>query len=520
MKNPKNAETIDNNNLKSQLKAEEKVDIILSSNMQENLEKFKAFLEDSTDAVFREFYIGINRIPCAIVYIDGLIDKTTVSNQILKSLTYQISILETNTQRTIDIKNAFDEIKAYAVTIGDIKEADSLDEGVLGVLSGDVAVIIDGSSKLLIVSARGWPTRGISEPQAETVIRGSHEGFSETLRFNTALLRRRCKDPNFTIKTIQLGRRSKTDVAYAYIKGIVNPGLVEEVERRLNSIDIDAILDAGQVEQLIQDSYITPFPQVQVTERPDKTIANIVEGRIAILVDNSPYALIVPVSFYQFLQSPDDYFEKWMFSSIMRVMRWVAYFLTIFTPGIYIAVTSFHPGFIPTSLAISIAATRATVPFPVFIEATLMEITFELLREAGARLPKPIGSTIGIVGGIIIGDASVRAGITSPIMVIVVAITAIASFAIPTYSVSITLRLLRFPVMVAAAISGIYGVILSFLTINIHMVTLKSFGMDYMTPRAPIRYEDMKDFLIRPPIQTEKRRPISLLPVDMDRQDQ
>ncbi|MFO7153648.1 MAG: spore germination protein [Caldicoprobacter oshimai] len=517
--NPKNREKMEENN-PPRLKSEEQVDLTLDKEVSKNLEKFKAFLKDSSDVVFREFSLGTQSIPCALVYVDGLVNTAIINEQILKPMMYQIALLETSLNRTIQPDKIFEVVKLHALAIGEVKEVKTLDDAFLRVLSGEVAVMVEGFDKILIANARGWPQRGIQEPPSEIVIRGPREGFTETLRVNTALLRRRIKDPNLVIKTVQVGRRGKTDVAYAYIKGIANQELVEEVERRLSQIDVDIFMDSSQLEHYIQDSYLTSFPQIEVTERPDKTVASLVEGRVAILMDNSPYALIVPATFYQFFQSAEDYYERWVLSSVIRLLRWSGAILASLTPALYVAIVSFHPGFIPTNLAISIAATRATVPFPAFVEALLMEITFELLREAGARLPRAIGQTIGIVGGLIIGDAAVRAGITSPIMVIVVAITAIASFLIPSYSAAMAIRLLRFPFIILAALLGIYGVILGFIILNVHLVTIKSFGVSYMTPQAPMRHQDWKDFLIRMSSQIMMRRPTSTYAVDIDRRNQ
>lgn len=321
------------------------------------------------------------------------------------------------------------------------------------------------------------------------------------------------------IRTIRLGRRSKTDVSYAYIKGITNTKLIEELEERLNAVDIDQIASAGHLEQLIQDNSLTPLPQIQVTERPDKAVSNLMEGRVIVLVDNSPFALTIPTTFAQFFQSPEDYNERWIVASFIRFLRWTASFFAVFTPAVYIAVVTYHPGLIPTRMALSISATRAGVPFPSILEAVLMEMTIELLRESGARLPKGIGQTIGIVGGLVIGDAAVNAGLTSPIMVIIVALTAIASFVIPTYSAAIGLRTMRFPLMIMAAILGLYGVMLAFIFINIHLVSIKSFGMDFMTPQAPTIFSDMKDFVIRGPARKMKKRPVQSYPIDMIRMD-
>lgn len=518
-KNPKNLEKIQERQ-SSQLKAEEKVDLTLSDTVEENLEKFKAFLEDSSDAVFREFKLGSQGIPCALIYIDGLVNNAVINEYILKPLMYEITLLEKTMDEAVDKNNAYEFVKESAVAIGEIKEAATLDRSMLLVMSGEVALIVEGSNKILVLNARGWPARGVSQPDTEGTIRGPKDAFTETLRVNTALLRRKCKDPNMVIKTIQLGRRSKTDVSYIYIKGITNPELIKEVEKRLNQIDVDEIMETGQIEQWIQDNYLSPFPQVQITERPDVTMSNIMEGRVAILVDHSPFALIVPSGLYQFIQSPEDYYDRWIIGSFLRTIRWAASLLAAFVPSLYIAVVTYHPGFLPTPLALAVAANRMQIPFPVFIEVFLMEITIELLRESGARLPKAIGQTIGIIGGIIIGDAAIRAGITSPSMVLLVAITAIASFIIPTYSAAIALRLIRFPLMILAATLGLYGVALGFILINIHLANLKSFGFDYMTPQSPFVPQDTRDWIMRLPRHLLWRRPISINPIDIDRMDQ
>ncbi len=517
-KNPKNKETIEERQ-KPQPQSEDRVKLDLSKNLDENYEKFQAFLKESTDAVFRKFKLGKNNISCALIYIDGLIEKSVIHDSILRPMMSSVLEYEALIGDVIKPEEAYDFIIDHVLTVADIRESDTLDEAMLLVLSGEVVLIVDGYDKLIILSARGWSTRSISDPQSESVIRGAREGFTETLRTNTALLRRKCKDPNMVIRTIRLGRRSKTDVSYAYIKGITNTKLIEELEERLNAVDIDQIASAGHLEQLIQDNSLTPLPQIQVTERPDKAVSNLMEGRVIVLVDNSPFALTIPTTFAQFFQSPEDYNERWIVASFIRFLRWTASFFAVFTPAVYIAVVTYHPGLIPTRMALSISATRAGVPFPSILEAVLMEMTIELLRESGARLPKGIGQTIGIVGGLVIGDAAVNAGLTSPIMVIIVALTAIASFVIPTYSAAIGLRTMRFPLMIMAAILGLYGVMLAFIFINIHLVSIKSFGMDFMTPQAPTIFSDMKDFVIRGPARKMKKRPVQSYPIDMIRMD-
>lgn len=493
---------------------EEDVDIELSRDYKENIEKFKNTLKDSSDVIFREFTLGIDEVKCALVCIDGLIDKDVIHQHIMIPLMQGVGQLEPPNQISITKTNAFNKIKDRMLAVVEISESNLFSKVMFHIMSGDSALIIEGSSTIIIVNTRGWDKRGIQEPESEGVLRGPREGFTETLRANTALIRRRCKDANLVVKPLQIGRRSKTNVSIIYIKDIANPKFVDEVEKRLNKIDVDKVLGSGEIEQLIQDTQWSPFPQINTTERPDKAVANIMEGRIVIIVDGTPVVLLAPAIFAEFLQSPEDYYERWYIGSFIRLLRWGGVFMAVFAPAIYIAVTSFHPGMLPTSLALSVAASRENLPFPAIIEAGLMELTIEFLREAGARLPKPIGQTIGIVGGIIIGDAAVRAGIASPILIVVVALTAIASFIIPSYPLAIALRLVRFPLMLLAAVLGLYGVILGFILLTIHIANLKSIGMSYASPIMPVIYKDLKDTLIRVPNQYFIERPQSFEPVD------
>lgn len=492
----------------------QEIDPKFSTSLKENLTKFKTYLEDSSDPVFREFTIAGGNVRCALIYIDGLVDKLVVHDQLMKSLMLQMPVVYSNLEQ----KNILEQVKEKALTVAEVKETKDLEQAMFNLLSGEVVLIIDGFDRVILVSARGWVARSIAEPESESLVRGPRDGFTETLRFNTATLRRKCRDPNLVIKTKQIGRRTKTDVAVAYLRGIARSELVAEVEQRLGRINVDQILETGQIEQLIEDNIFSPFPQAQPTERPDKTIAALTEGRIAILVDGTPFALIVPTVLVQFFQSPEDYYERWMISSLLRFLRFMGSFIAAMGPSLYIALVSYHPGLIPTHLVLSIAASREGVPFPAFVEALLMEITIELLRESGARLPKSIGQTIGIVGGIVIGDAAVRAGIASPILVIVVAVTAISSFIIPSYNAAISFRLIRFPMMILAAVLGLYGVMLGFIIVNIHLVTLRSFGVVYLAPLAPLEASDWKDVIFRLPIKFQGKRPVFLQPVDMVRQ--
>lgn len=490
----------------------------ISKKIEDNIEFAKSTFKNANDLVFREFKVGgPEGVLMFVCYIDGMADKNIVSNFVLEPLMIDARIVKPDLE---EIKHRLsDAIKMSSLAIADMKEVDKMEDVFLNVMSGETALLIDGYDRAIIVSTRAWPARGPGEPMSETVIRGPRDGFTETMRFNTALVRRRIRDTNLKIKQMQVGVRSKTDIALVYIDDIVNKELLQEVEKKLKKINIDAVLESGYIEQLIEDKTFTVFPQMQATERPDVVAGRIYEGRVAIIVDNSPFALVVPTSLNTFLQSPEDYYSRPTVATFLRYIRLTALILSVTAPALYIGTVSFNPGIIPGKLLMSIAASREGTPFPAFIEAFIMEITFELLREAGVRLPRAIGSTIGIVGGLVIGQAAVAAGIVSPIMVIVVAVTAIASFAIPNYEVAAGFRLIRFVLMIAASIYGLYGVLLGLIATLIHLVNLKSFGIPFMVPIAPFYPSSMRDttFYIAS-WKYMKKRPDFLEPQDEIRQ--
>lgn len=328
------------------------------------------------------------------------------------------------------------------------------------------------------------------------------------MRFSTALIRRRVRDTRLRVKNLKLGRRSKTDVYLIYVDDIVDREILNEVNQRLSKIDIDAIMESGMIEQLIEDDIFCLFPTIQHTERVDTAVAALYEGRIVILTDNTNLALIVPATFATFIQHSEDYYERWHIATVIRILRVFAAVLAMTLQGFYISISSFTPSMIPPDLGLFIAATREGVPIPVFLEALFLEFMLELLREAGLRLPGPIGQTIGIVGGLIIGQAAVQAGIISPIMVILVATTAIASFAIPAYNFSISLRLFKFVYILVCAALGLYGFILLSLIIIGNLVKTKSFGIPYLSPFVSFEIMDYKDAIVRLPTRYLWSRPI------------
>lgn len=470
----------------------------MNENMNVNIASIREQMTFHSDIRIREFSLGDTGIKAAVVFVNGLADRDMIDLHLLKAL-----MAIKGEARSITKSFLLNQVLA----VSQVSEAQTIDELTPKVLMGSTALLVDGWQGAIMIDTTKAKSRDIEEPISEALVRGPRAGFNENMSDNTALLRRHGENDSLSFISMQVGSRAKKELIIAYIRDIADPDLVEEVRRRVNKIDIDNLPESGYVEQLIEDDFLSPFPQVQSTERPDRVISALMEGRVAILLDGTPFALIAPVTFSMLLQSPEDYYERWMAGTMLRVLRFCAALVALLTPALYISFISFHPGLIPTKLAISVIGDRVGVPFSSLVEALIMEVAIEILREAGLRLPKPIGPAMGIVGGLIIGEAAVQAGIVSPILVIVVALTAISSFAIPQYNAGIALRMLRFVAMFFAAVFGLYGVVLFFLLLCVHVVKLKSFGVPYASPAVPYRVSDWKDLLVRMPIFMMRRRP-------------
>ncbi len=477
----------------------------ISQKTEQNMMYVRELFKNAADVVFREFNIG--NLKGGLVYIDGMADKTLLNDFLLEPLM-------DNGGENITPDQLMDKI----IAISDMKKVTKLADGINAVLAGESLVFIDDLGAALTIANRSWPNRGIGEPSGETVIRGSREGFTETIRFNTALVRRRIRDTRLKVEPSQAGVRSKTDMAIMYIDDIVNKEILDELKTRLKDVNIDAIFDSGYIEQFIEDDKMTPFPQIQSTERPDVVAAALYEGRIAIFVDNSPFALIVPAVLANFFQSPDDYYNRWLSGSVVRIIRLFAIVLSLILPAAYVAMTSFHTGLIPTKLAYAIAASREGVPFAAYVEALLMEAALAFLIEAIIKLPKPVGSTIGIVGGLIIGQSAVSAGLVSPIMVIVLGLTAITTFLIPNYTVTTAFSYFRVMLILLSSFLGLYGIMLGLIFLLIHLTRIESFGIPYLAPAVNTIMKDLKDLYVRMPLKDFKERPEFLEPNDKVRQ--
>ena len=487
----------------------------LKDTLEDNLLLIDTGLGNSTDLVIRKFKITANRRPCriAIVYLDGLANPQALLNSLLGRDNEARKDLE-HPEET----NPLQLLRDYVLNIGDMHGVSDLDTLFHAVLSGDTVILVDGFAEGIVADTRDFTDRGVTEPSSQTVVRGPREGFSETMRTNTALIRRKIKDPNLWMETRQIGAVTKTDVALMFIKGIVNDKVVDEVRTRMDRIDIDGILESGYIEELIQDDAYTPFPTINNSERPDAVAGGLLEGRVAILVDGTPFVLLVPALFTHFLQAPEDYYQRADIGSLLRILRYVCLFIALFGPSAYIAITTFHQEMIPTPLLISIMAQREGIPFPAFIEALIMEVTFEILREAGVRMPRTIGQAVSIVGALVIGQAAVDAGLVGPAMVIVVSITAISNFVIPSYNMGISVRMIRFIYMMLAASFGLYGILVGTIVMVLHLCSLRSFGVPYLAPFAPFIAEDQKDNIFRLPQWAMLTRPRLVSPNNRKRQ--
>lgn len=475
----------------------------ISGSLENNLTTLHTLFSHAPDLVTRQFQLktGENAV---LVYLEGLIDKSAINNNILKPLMYEI--------------NSVNDVWNSSTTIAKTEIATLWSQIEQSIFQGQSILFIDGQERSLVLCTQGWPQRAIKEPQIESTLKGSHQGFVETSGQNIALIRRYLPNRELKIKEYNVGSRGNTRVSVMYLEDVVQPDFVKEMEDRLLQIDVDAILNTGELAEFIEDHPISLFPQLIMTERPDSAAAHILQGRIVVVVDHSPSVIVAPVTFSAFFQSVDDYSNRWIIATFLRLLRYLALFTTISLSAVYISIVSFHYEVLPLDLLISIGESRAKVPFPPIVEAFLMELALEMLREAGLRLPGPIGQTIGVVGGIVIGQAAVQAGIVSNIMVIIVAITAISSFIIPDYDMSSSLRLLRFPMMIMASLFGMVGIVIGLMIIGAHIISLESFGVSYGSPVAPIRLSDWKDVLIRVPMWKMKKRPLSADPTQLKRQ--
>jgi hypothetical protein len=473
----------------------------LSNDLDQNLQNLQSIYQNCMDVVFRPFKIG-GKTKAALIYIDGLANIEEIDAGVLTPL-----MEENNAKEDTDQLIHVNHILEQKLTVSKVKKVQTITECIEQISGGNPILLIDQQSEGFALGLAKWEKRSIDEPTGEAVIRGPREGFTESLGTNLALLRRKIRSPQLKMKSMKIGKYTQTEVVISYIEGIADQALIQEVETRLSRIKVDGILETSYIEELIEDNPYSPFPQVLNTERPDAVAASLLEGRVAIFQDGTPFALIVPVSFYSFLQSSEDYYNRSLISTVTRWLRYIFLLISLLLPSLYVALLTFHQEMLPTTLLVTIAASRERIPFPALVEALLMELAFEAIREAGVRLPKQAGAAVSIVGALVIGQAVVQAGLVSAPLIMVVALTGIASFTVPRYTAGIALRMLRFPMIFLAGTLGLLGIMLGLLIIVTHMATLRSFGVPYLSPMAPIQGGEMKDVLLRAPLWKLNTRP-------------
>jgi spore germination protein KA len=464
------------------------------------------------DIIIRDFKIaGMDR-DALIIFIDGLTDRNTQNLAILGPLMLL---------RASELADRDPATVAYEKLIpgNQVELSNKVTDAVNAILDGSSVLLIDKSDQALIIETKGWEHRGINKPTNEPVVRGPQEAFNETFRASTASVRRYIKDPKLVTEIFRVGIRSNTLTAVMYIKDIANPSLVEEVKYRIESISrtTDYIGETGALEEFIEDHPKSILPQMLSTERPDRLAAHLREGYVGIIMANSPYSLVIPTTFTIFLHAAEDYYLRWPFGNFLRLIRAGSIFLALLLPSFYIAVINYHQEMIPTDLLLAMTAAREVVPFPAIVEILFMEFSFELIREAGVRVPNIIGPTIGIVGALILGQAAVAASVVSPVLIIIIAITALASFVVPNYNASFTIRLLRFIFIILAGSLGFFGIAFGIYLMALHTANLTSFGVPFLTPIAPYRPKN-KDRVIRPRGYAQPHRPVYLRPLDAIRQ--
>lgn len=473
----------------------------ISDRLEDNLSQLEAIFAKNADIVFRHWSYGpdLRHTACSVYY------ETLMQGEIINYMKASLQDLvthEVGPGSTITPEEVISFFEQDGVSEKKADLLDDLQQAVSQISAGNIVIFFNQWNKALIYQSLTMESRPISEPANESVIQGPRESTVENLQKNLGLLRVRLNTPKFKTVSLTGGGETRTRIIYGYVEGAADPEMLEEFEKKIQKISETEILETSYIEQLIEESTWSPFPQFRYTERPDTAVAAMLDGKIAVLVQGTGSIMLCPGLFTEFFQSSEDYYQRTVYSSMIRFLRMIAFVLALTLPSIYIALSTFHSELIPTVLLLAVIDTREGIPLPAFFEALVMEFFFELLREAGVRLPKPVGSAVSIVGALVVGEAAINAGIASPIMVIIVALTGIASFSIPQYNIAIALRILRFPLMLSASIMGGFGIMIVFLLILLHLCKLRTLGQPYLTPFAPLRTSGLRDVIIRAPLKT------------------
>ncbi|WP_100408095.1 spore germination protein [Bacillus solitudinis] len=483
-------------------------DILQPNEQKQNLSRFLGNNESTINNIFNknfDYYherTVVGRNDASIIYLKSMVSGDAVSEHVMETLAeaYQH-------KPTIETNKEVETFQKTYFPSSDFTFVEFEHEVVWYVLSGYCVILIDGVSKGLAINVRTKEKRAIEQSQTQTIIRGPQDSFTETLTTNISLIRRKVKNRYLVCEEMTVGTKTQTSVCLTYLEDVADPLIVKEVKKRISKIDINAIFDSGNIEELITDEVYTPFPTIYHTDRPDTTSTKIIDGKIAVVVDGSPFVIILPVVLTEFFQVSEDYYQGFLMSSFTRSIRYLAFMIALILPSLYIGLTTYHQQLIPTNLVFNLQAQREGVPFPAVVEILMMEITFEILREAGVRMPRAVGQAVSIVGTLVIGQAAVEAGIVSNFLVIVVALTAMAGFVSPIYSFANSARLLRFGLILLTGFLGLYGTLLGIIVILSHLASLRSFGVPYLAPVGPFILSGQKDTIFRFPIKSLNKKP-------------
>jgi spore germination protein len=477
---------------------------VLSTCLEDNIKHFEERFADCPDIIRRRLYLKDNT-EIYLVYIDGLVDNNLLQRDLIISLT------------DLELNNINDKKTLENLPLSNLNLHNEITSLEREITAGKAIFLVNGQNYGVSVKISKHETRQISEPITEKNIKGSHEGFVESLNINMSILRRNIQNNNLKFKMLNIGSSTNQSVAIGYIKGICNEELLNTLYHRISELNMDGVMAIGFIEQVIVDYPNSPFPQYQSTERPDKVMAGLLEGRMVIMLQGTPVTLIAPVTYFSFFQSMDDYSHNWIMGTFLGLLREFGMLLTLFLPALYISITSFHYYMVPLELLIPLAESRVRVPFSPIVETVVLAVVIELIHEASVRLPTYIGTTIGVVGGIIIGQAAVEAGIVSNLLIIVIAITATSSNIIPNEDMSLAIRLCSFIMLILSGIFGIIGIVVFGVLILTHLINLRSLGQPYFQPLIPFKPKDLKDTFVRLPLKYHKKRPDIAKPNDLIR---
>ncbi len=464
-----------------------------------NLNFMKETMGDSFDLITKELYLENKEatVKIGVSNIDGMADISLIYDSLLETLSEKFQRAKSE-----DLKEdkLLDYFKDKLLFLSQVDEASTFDQMFIALLYGDTIIYIEGVDKCLFVGTKGFKERTIEKPTTNTTVKGPKDAFTENIATNITLLRRRIRTPNLWVKKYIIGKSSNTLVAVVYIKGKADPKLIEEVDHRISEIRADSILGTSYVRYYLREKQKTVFPLLLDTERPDLATACLYEGRAIIIVDGTPFALIAPSNFLLSSNTPEDFFQKSIPSSIFRVLRILSFFVAIFLPSIYLSLVMYHSELLPLNLLFSISGQRQSVPIPAALEILLLLIAFDLLKEAGTRMPTTLGSSLSFIGAIVLGQSAVEAGLISAFVVLVVAISGICSLSVSDYDLNLTITVTRYMIYICTIFFGMTGITLSAAVLILHMISLRSFGLSYLIPYAPLNINGLKDSIIRMPL--------------------